>query len=672
MLKRFLRIGLVTLALMVPSLGVAQNATISQQATGVFPINNSSVVAVVPIQYGQVRACGFPAVGSPCTNPASIFDLNGSPLSISGGNFGQITTDVTGRYSFECASGALLTIQVANSAGSPQISYPVTCPSTNLANIIGTNNTWTGTNTFNAGVTFNALVNILANLFVSGSATVPNPNKIFFFCEQSTAHCDGVTDDTTTWNAAMSQASSNGGIRVIFGVGKIVFFSGTITINHPNVDLDCEAGWSSGEQPSATTPTCELLFASGNNVTGIDTTTSPAANIATSVQIRHLYIVGQAAGVGTGNGIHLTTNAGVLEYNRITGFGNCGIDVDSSVTAANPNFARAVHNYLVSNKVDGICLNGALDGNDNVGVYEQNTLDSNGGWGINLMHAATGLDPSTNEFRSNHCISNTLGCMAINGASNILIGNYGEQSNQIFAMQSHSANTYFIHPAFGGQQITDAGVNNNGFIGNCQASVPALANTQCWFGPFQMVNLNDQSHVWTWRVGAAATGRLDLIDSITSTEWVETVPGTPNAWFFGISNVWINMGTCTAGNAGQVQLCANSADNALTLSNAGAYTHVLATGSLDAKGIQTKRVAGCATAAALNATCDTTVTWTTAFSSTNYTAVCTGDVVTSGVPIIQGIDISAAKATGSITVRTISITAAAAQFTTIDCTAQSD
>jgi hypothetical protein len=82
---------------------------------------------------------------------------------------------------------------------------------------------------------------------------------------------------------------------------------------------------------------------------------------------------------------------------------------------------------------------------------------------------------------------------------------------------------------------------------------------------------------------------------------------------------------------------------------------------------QTKRVSGCATAASLNATCDTTVTWTTAFADASYTATCMGDVVTSGIPIIQGIDISAAKTGAAITVRTISITAAAAQFTTIDC-----
>ncbi len=88
--------------------------------------------------------------------------------------------------------------------------------------------------------------------------------------------------------------------------------------------------------------------------------------------------------------------------------------------------------------------------------------------------------------------------------------------------------------------------------------------------------------------------------------------------------------------------------------------------------VQTKRVTGCATIASMNATCDTTVTWPNAFGDTSYTAVCSGDAVGSGMPIIQGIDITFAKTASTITVRTLAITAAVAQFTTIDCTAVHD
>src|SRR5438477_12815657 len=59
--------------------------------------------------------------------------------------------------------------------------------------------------------------------------------------------------------------------------------------------------------------------------------------------------------------------------------------------------------------------------------------------------------------------------------------------------------------------------------------------------------------------------------------------------------------------------------------------------------VQHRRVAGCATAAVLNATCDTTVTWLNSFADANYTALCNGDVVTSGVPALARHSASAAK-----------------------------
>lgn len=77
-----------------------------------------------------------------------------------------------------------------------------------------------------------------------------------------------------------------------------------------------------------------------------------------------------------------------------------------------------------------------------------------------------------------------------------------------------------------------------------------------------------------------------------------------------------------------------------------------------------KRTAGCATAASAGAVCSTTVTWGTAFADTNYTVVCMGDLVTSGVPVNGGIT---AKIAASVTFQTVAMTAAAAQYTTIDC-----
>jgi hypothetical protein len=86
----------------------------------------------------------------------------------------------------------------------------------------------------------------------------------------------------------------------------------------------------------------------------------------------------------------------------------------------------------------------------------------------------------------------------------------------------------------------------------------------------------------------------------------------------------------------------------------------------------TKRVAGCTTAATQFATCSTTVTWNTPFADTNYTVSCTGDLPTSGAPIIQGMDGTGTKSGTSITVQTAALTAVAANFTTINCIAVHD
>ncbi len=98
---------------------------------------------------------------------------------------------------------------------------------------------------------------------------------------------------------------------------------------------------------------------------------------------------------------------------------------------------------------------------------------------------------------------------------------------------------------------------------------------------------------------------------------------------------------------------------------------VVETSSGSGQPLQTKHgAAGCATGTAVGAVCSTTITWTNSYADTNYTVIgCTGNSITSGAPLIQGIT---AKASGSITVQTIALTAAAAQFTNIECSAIHD
>lgn len=95
-------------------------------------------------------------------------------------------------------------------------------------------------------------------------------------------------------------------------------------------------------------------------------------------------------------------------------------------------------------------------------------------------------------------------------------------------------------------------------------------------------------------------------------------------------------------------------------------------GNMRWNGLQTARISGCATGASIGNACDVTVMWPTAFSDTMYTVQCMGDSVTRGVPIIEGINVSAAKSASGITVRTVTLTAEVAQFATIECTAIHD
>jgi hypothetical protein len=127
----------------------AQNSFYTDRAVATLPLNGGKT-ALGPIQYGQVRVCNNPAVGSPCSNPATVFDINNNPLSIVGGNFGQITTDVVGRFSFQTVPGSYV-IQVAPSgSNTPQLNYPVTVSPFTLSgqSILAGNNNFIGSNTF--------------------------------------------------------------------------------------------------------------------------------------------------------------------------------------------------------------------------------------------------------------------------------------------------------------------------------------------------------------------------------------------------------------------------------------------------------------------------------------------------------------------------------------------
>jgi hypothetical protein len=74
---------------------------------------------------------------------------------------------------------------------------------------------------------------------------------------------------------------------------------------------------------------------------------------------------------------------------------------------------------------------------------------------------------------------------------------------------------------------------------------------------------------------------------------------------------------------------------------------------------QSVRTTSCTTAATVNATCDTAVSFPVAFPDTNYTVVATGDAPTSGVLMVAS---TKSKTTSSVTVTIVTLTGNAASM----------
>lgn len=119
----------------------------------------------------------------------------------------------------------------------------------------------------------------------------------------------------------------------------------------------------------------------------------------------------------------------------------------------------------------------------------------------------------------------------------------------------------------------------------------------------------------------------------------------------------------------------HSLTGVLPLANGGTGVNstqtVLSRGQTGGSAVQTLRVTSCTTAAAIGATCNTTVTWPSAFPDTSYTAWCGADTngVATGFPVYGNYG---TKAAGSIVSVTIAMTAAAAGGGQLNCFAIHD
>lgn len=391
---------------------------------------------------------------------------------------------------------------------------------------------------------------------------------------------------------------------------------------------------------------------------------------------------GSLSGVGLGNGILMqaqTTPSNTfiafvhLDHGHIIGFNN-GLLLNSTGTAASNSFINANVFTDIEVSVANHCAKlqsnpGDLTGNKFFGLQCEfgGVSPPVDGWSISAGVGSNGND--------NWCFGCSMFDM-VTGQTGVVYG-------------ANTRNNYYygsIHNNVGGTAFTDSGTtgtnnvtdSNNNQFGNdvpWNSTGSLLFNIPNGFG-FKLKTPDTQ-----WNIAPHTVAANDLCYTLSgvATEMcltsTELYPANIALNLGKAANPWANMfiGTAATNNF-KLNPVATAAARTVTINDTNGVATVALPlfGSAGTAGYQTKRVAGCATAASLNATCDTTVTWTTAFADANYTAVCVGDVVTSGIPIVQGIDISAAKTGASITVRTISITAAAAQFTTIDCTAQHD
>lgn len=172
--------------------------------------------------------------------------------------------------------------------------------------------------------------------------------------------------------------------------------------------------------------------------------------------------------------------------------------------------------------------------------------------------------------------------------------------------------------------------------------------------------------------GGGATAPFELTESVSSALQNIQILGvsdgggsTPTYWVSNTANAGTNV---PFGSGGTLNYAFKSN---LYLDGTSAFSGGIKVGTIGTKitAAQHVRVSGCATTASVGAVCTSTVTWGTTFADANYTAVCSGDLVTSGVPQDGGLS---AKVGASVTYRTVAATAAAAQFTTIDCVAFHD
>lgn len=353
----------------------------------------------------------------------------------------------------------------------------------------------------------------------------------------------------------------------------------------------------------------QLNFSAGT--TGI--TIATAAQMS---RVENLYLKSASTTLGTDDGIRVFGHGFRLENIVVDGFGRYGISTDTRATGnADNSYYTSVR--AVGNKSHGFYTVGT---DSNAMTFIGDDATANSGYGF--------YDASAhNTYVEDHADSNTGGAWYLNGISTAIYSPYVESSaSPSVLFDTGSSSCYWNGSNYGGGTITDSGGGNE--VRYYTGTPAGVGASRVVIGPRPQVSAPS----YLFQVGVYNGSALSLSDQTNSANIFEY--DTINHFQF----------------LQKARFGLNGIDG-------------------DGPGYKHKRVAGCLTAGSLAATCTTTITWGTAFADSNYSAICVGDLITSGIPISGGLT---SKSASAIIFQTVSGTISAAQYTTIDCIAVHD
>jgi len=646
------------LVLVGAALGQATTVFYTDRALGVNPFSasgNGSTPSAIFLSFAQVRVCTLPATGIPCTPVASITDQFGNPLSISGGNFGQLTTDVVGRFSFGCTPG-LYQVQVeAVGSNTPNLNYPVTCPSGSVNGAVSVSSI--DTIRYVDGVFFTTVQAAINSLPSTGGTVIVPPGTYVgptnIPNNNTTIQCSGWLECKFTYTSNFNLGNGTvtlSGIKldgIVFDFGGTA--SGIVMTSVQYSDFRFQVQNSTAVFPSAallvtTTNTAGATFQnkfdwiSLQNV-GTGLILNGDANIAVCGggqtgpgavffnQFHYLAIGGLSQGPSA-DAIDFTSGADSNDFGLVTiilGQGNTTGHAVNFGTRCPTNFGDIVFEHFFS--LSASALQSGYSGpflqfGDSEGAIDTYVCGTNCG-GANF----SGYNPTA------------LAANLINWNIDEIGGNLYSLVNPVWVMNNLAV--------------------NQGILNIPLPVATASANFSCPSMKFDSAEWTGSSNTyssWIINCSLAASG-------VPTFENLNLTYGGPTTNLNFILGTNIKLGLTGGGFNAFFQGNPNMTGS-VTLSSP-LKNGTLVSSSSTIGFMQQTSGAGCATTGSTPwaGSCTTAMNWPVSFSSA-YTVTCTADGITSGVPILQG---TTGQLAGSITAITQTATGVASQFSTIEC-----